>query len=127
MVVTQRSKQAMRALLLIATVAGLAFSGHCFAGEIPKFDQSMLLSGNSRKEQRPDYPYEARNASMQGSGVFILNINEKTGVIESIRIKKSTGYRILDLAAMKAFITYRFKPHTPTKVWIPVSFLMSPS
>ena len=114
----------MRALLLIALVVGLAFSGRCFAGEIPKLDQSMLLSGDFRKEQRPDYPYEARNASMRGSGVFILNINEKTGVIESIRIKKSTGHRILDLAAMKAFITYRFKPHTPTRVWIPVSFWM---
>jgi hypothetical protein len=25
---------------------------------------------------------------------------------------------------MKAFVTYRFKPHTPTRVWIPVNFLM---
>ena len=114
----------MRALLLIVIVVGLAFSGRCFAGEIPKFDQSMLLSGDFRKEQRPDYPFEARSASMRGSGVFILNINEKTGVIESIRIKKSTGHRILDLAAMKAFITYRFKPHTPTRVWIPIAFWM---
>jgi TonB family protein len=82
----------------------------------------MLISGSVLKEQRPDYPMEARHNRIQGSGVFILNISHQTGRVDSITIKKSTRHRILDAAAMKAFFTYRFKPGTPPKVWIPVDF-----
>jgi TonB family protein len=74
------------------------------------------------KEQRPEYPLEARGNRIQGSGVFILNISHQTGRVDSITIKKSTRHKILDAAAMKAFITYRFKPGTPPQVWIPVNF-----
>jgi TonB family protein len=96
--------------------------GSAVAANIPKFDKSMLVSGNLRKEQRPDYPVEARRAYLTGSGVFILNIGKKTGRVDSIQINKSTGYEILDRAAMKAFITFRFKPNVPSKVWIPIEF-----
>lgn len=114
----------MRASLSITAVVAVALSGRCFASEIPKFDQSMLVTGNVREEQRPDYPFEARRNHIQGNGIFILNITARTGRVDSIQIKKSTGHKILDVAAMKAFITYRFKPHTVTKVWIPIDFKM---
>jgi len=82
----------------------------------------MLISGSVLKEQRPEYPLEARSNHIQGSGVFILNISRQTGRVDSITIRKSTRHKILDAAAMKAFFTYRFKHGTPPKVWIPVDF-----
>ncbi len=97
-------------------------SSSALAADIPKFDQSMLVSGSVLKEQRPDYPFEARKNRIQGSGVFVLNISQKMGHVESITIKKSTGHKILDACAMKAFITYRFKSGAPSHVWIPVDF-----
>src|SRR5262245_59581396 len=100
-----------RAISVIAIVATAAV----FAAEIPEPDQSMLISGSVLKEQRPEYPLEARSNRIQGSGVFILSINHETGRDDSITIKRSTRHRILDAAAMKAFFTYRFKPGMPPK------------
>ena len=78
--------------------------------------------GQRVKRAASRLPDEARHNRIQGSGVFILNISHQTGRVDSITIKKSTRHRILDAAAMKAFFTYRFKPGTPPKVWIPVDF-----
>jgi TonB family protein len=119
-------KRRKRAQRLISVLIALLSSSSFAAQQIAKFNQSMLVSGSARKEQRPDYPLEARQNHLQGSGVFILNISEKTGRVESIQINQSTGHRILDAAAMKALINYRFKPHTVTKVWIPVRFKLGP-
>ena len=111
----------MRLISLFVIVASVV-AATAFAADIPKFDQSMLVSGSLLKEQRPEYPVEARRNRIQGSGVFILNISHQTGRVDSITIKKSTGHNILDAAAMKAFMTYRFKPGTPPKIWIPLDF-----
>lgn len=74
---------------------------------------------------RPDYPLLARQARYTGSGVFVLNIDKPTGVVQSITIGRSTGHKILDWAAMAAFIKWRFKPNTVHKVKIPITFTMS--
>jgi TonB family protein len=114
----------MRVSLSIAVAVSLALGGHCLATEIPKFNPTMLVSGDMRKEQRPSYPVEARRHGIQGSGIYILNISAETGRVDSIQIKKSAGDKILDDAAMKALISYRFKPHTVTRVWIPMEFTL---
>ena len=74
---------------------------------------------------RPDYPLLAREARYTGSGVFIVNIDKPTGVVRSITIGQSTGHKILDWAAMAAFIKWRFKPNSLHKVKIPVTFTMN--
>lgn len=73
---------------------------------------------------RPEYPLLAREANLSGAGVYILNVNEQTGVVESINVEKRTGHGILDAAAMKALIQWRFKPHTAKRVKIPIQFMM---
>jgi len=62
----------------------------------------------------------ARRQRLCGKGVFLLNINAKTGEVTSIKIERRTGYQVLDVAALKALMKWRFKPHSVTKVHIPV-------
>ncbi len=72
---------------------------------------------------KPKYPQAARRQRLCGKGVFLLNVNAKTGQVTSIKIERRTGYQILDVAALKALINWRFKPHSVTKVHIPVIFV----
>ena len=39
----------------------------------------------------PQYPYEARSRHIQGSGMFLLFINPKTGLVTKVRTLHSTG------------------------------------
>ena len=72
---------------------------------------------------KPEYPQAARRQRLCGKGVFLLNVDVKTGQVRSIKIERRTGYQVLDVAALKALIQWRFKPHSITKVHIPVIFV----
>jgi TonB family protein len=115
----------MRLFYLFVVVAAAAlFVRRGFATEAIKFNESQLVSGDLRREQRPEYPVEARQHHETGSGIFILNITDENGRVESIEIRKSTGHRILDAACLKVLKTLRFKPHKVTRVWMPITFSM---
>ena len=116
----------MRAIHILPIVFAFFSATRAVAVEPVKFDKSQLVSRDLPKEHRPDYPVEARRQHRTGSGVFILNINDKTGEVTSITVKKSTGHKILDAACLKAFIKWRFKPHHVTKVLVPITFSMNP-
>jgi TonB family protein len=73
----------------------------------------------------PQYPYEARSRHIQGSGIFLLFINPKTGLVTKVRTLHSTGSPILDNAAISAFWFWGFKPNAGiTKLRVPVTFVM---
>jgi TonB family protein len=72
----------------------------------------------------PDYPIWARREYRTGDGVFLLNIDDQKGTVTSIKIEKTTGFRSLDVSCLKALIRWRFRPHTLTKVRVPVRFVM---
>jgi|SRR5581483_4000595 len=72
---------------------------------------------------RPQYPYEARSKGVSGSGLFALNVNQKTGLVRSVTVARSTGSPILDNAAKAAFKQWRFQPPVPlSKVEVPIRF-----
>jgi TonB family protein len=73
----------------------------------------------------PVYPYEARNEHLAGSGVVLLNVDPRTGYVTSARMLKSTGYHILDQAALDARRQWRFKPGTVRKMRIPFTFTLT--
>ena len=56
----------------------------------------------------PEYPLEARAHDLAGSGIFKAHFYIKTGTVRQIEIVKSTGHRILDTAAIKAFSRWKF-------------------
>ena len=73
---------------------------------------------------RPQYPYEARARRQAGAGVAILTIDPNTGFVKKAEMATSTGYQILDNAALAAFGLWEFKPGTVSKVKIPIRFTM---
>jgi len=74
--------------------------------------------------KRPDYPIEARRARLSGAGVFVLNVDKRTGVVTSVDIETSTGSKVLDGYATTAFNTWRFKPGVFLQVRMPSAFNM---
>jgi TonB family protein len=73
---------------------------------------------------RPDYPYEARDKHLTGSGIVLVKVDSHTGWVISAQMLKSTGHQILDNAALKAFRQWRFRPGTVSTVRIPINFTM---
>lgn len=72
----------------------------------------------------PDYPYEARIQRMTGSGVFLLTFN-LDGHAEKAEILQSTGYTLLDSAALQAFQRWRAIKNPPfLQAKVPVTFTM---
>src|SRR5438552_14148178 len=57
----------------------------------------------------PQYPPEARQARLSGSGWFRLFFTE-AGRVTHVRVIKSTGSKILDAAAVQTLVHWRFKP-----------------
>lgn len=73
----------------------------------------------------PQYPRAARERGQTGSGLAILVIDPSTGAVKEAKMTISTSYDLLDSAALNAFRVWRFRPGSPAKVRIPVTFLMS--
>jgi len=72
---------------------------------------------------QPEYPAVARASHMKGDGVFILRVQIRTGLVKDVQVAQSTGWSILDSAAIRALKQWRFKPGaanlSPIKVQAP--------
>ena len=74
---------------------------------------------------RPDYPYEARSRHLTGSGIAIISVDPITGFASDATLEQSIGNPILDNSTVSAFRRWRFKPATPSRVRIPITFLLT--
>ena len=74
------------------------------------------------KKVEPAYPIGFVIHGAKGRGVYRLTINPKSGLVDELKIVKSTGYRDLNELAAKALLQWRFKPGTPGPVEVPVEF-----
>jgi protein TonB len=70
----------------------------------------------------PEYPGEARDKGLTGKGVAVVKVDPATGYVTSVSMVKSTGYELLDNAALRAFRQWRFKPRSITTLEIPIQF-----
>lgn len=71
---------------------------------------------------RPEYPYKARAERITGSGVYMLRVNER-GLVVRVEIAQHSGSKLLDDAAVKTFLRWRFRPGKPLRwVRMPVSW-----
>jgi TonB family protein len=73
---------------------------------------------------RPQYPYEARARRQTGAGVAIVMVDPNTGLVTNAEMATSTGYQLLDSAALNAFRRWQFKPGTVAMVRILIRFTM---
>jgi TonB family protein len=70
----------------------------------------------------PVYPYEAMRSRLTGSGIFRMYVNPD-GTVRTVAVMKSTGSRILDLAAAGGLYHCRLKPYPKRReIDMPVTF-----
>ena len=74
---------------------------------------------------RPDYPYEARSRHLTGSGIAIISVDPITGSAADVTMEQSIGNPILDHSTVSAFRRWRFNPGSPSRVRIPITFLLT--
>lgn len=78
------------------------------------------------KRGLPQYPYEARRAYQSGTGLFRMYV-EPDGQVRTVAVMKSTGSKILDLAAAGGLYQWRAKPYPKRReIDMPVRFSMAP-
>ena len=94
--------------------------------------QTSLPASSLRKPKavaiyapRPDYPIEARERHLTGSGVALLQIDPRTGYVISARMEKSMGHAMLDHAALAAFSRWHFKPGSVERVQVPITYTLT--
>ena len=101
---------------------GVALSGSAIAAQPRLVDEGLVAEG--KIDIRPEYPAEAQAQRLTGTGIFVLHVDPKNGLVRSIDIEKSTGHKLLDDASVKAFANLQFKRRLASRVKIPVSFVM---
>ena len=74
---------------------------------------------------KPTYPPVALQQRLSGYGVYKLDLD--SGTPYDVRVIRSTGYAILDDAAVAALRTWRFVPHRTPWVTIPIEFRVTKS
>ena len=74
------------------------------------------------KKVEPEYPIAISIHGAKGRGIYRLTINPKSGLVDELKIVKSTGYTDLNKLAAKALLQWQFKPGTPSPVEVPVEF-----
>jgi len=58
---------------------------------------------------KPVYPLVARRRGMEGRVLLVVSVSSSGGVLE-VKVKKSSGHKILDKAALKTVRKWRFTP-----------------
>ena len=72
-----------------------------------------------------EYPYWDRALHHQGTGMFHVSIDPRTGLLTKIEIVKSTGFKSLDGVAVKTLHHWRWKPGKWKEFAIPVTFVVT--
>ncbi len=82
-----------------------------------------------RAHEAPEYPAVARLRGYEGLVLIAAQVSSQ-GRVQTVRIKKSSGYPVLDRSAEAAVKTWRFEPGrqmgTPMTMWVdvPVRFVL---
>ena len=76
------------------------------------------------KAVAPDYSVADRARRHQGSGLFGVILDPKTGAVTRVTIIESTGHPSLDNSATTALRRWRWKPGKWKEIDIPIMFQM---
>lgn len=74
---------------------------------------------------QPNYLHEARSRHLTGRGIAIISVDPNTGLATDVTMEQSIGNPILDNSTVSAFRRWRFKPGSPSRVRIPITFLLT--
>ena len=74
----------------------------------------------------PQYPAEALARHISASGIFVIRVHVKTGLVVSAWASQSIGSPLLDSAAIRALSQWRFKPGMLTPIGVVAPQLHEP-
>lgn len=89
------------------------------------FGQSYDAPPNALYSPRPDYPKEAKQKHLTGSGVLVLRVDKASGKVTSAKMEKSTGHKILDDSAIRAFKNWSFQSGKFSVVHVPITYTLN--
>lgn len=75
---------------------------------------------------KPEYPYNDRRLHHEGTALFRLTIDPKTGSTTNVAMIKSTGFPKLDDEAFNVVRRWRWRPGKWKEVGVPVVFTLTP-
>ena len=112
--------------LLLVFLAAIALSPPAYARDVQaKVVTPQELWSLFEVRRHPIYPYEARRARITGSGIFRMYVNPD-GRVRTVGVMKSTGSKILDLAAAGGLYHCKLKPSNKYReIDMPVTFTMT--
>ena len=73
---------------------------------------------------KPNYPAEYRARHIEGTGLFRVTLDVKTGTVSNVAVFKSTGSSGLDASAVRAIRQWRWRPERWKEIDVPVTFTM---
>lgn len=94
------------------------------AAPVPVSVKASPLYANNPK---PDYPALARRRNWQGTVLLSVFVSEK-GLVDTVKLHKSSGHTLLDKSALKTVASWQFLPGMETghpvamEVLIPIHF-----
>src|SRR5690242_6567793 len=72
---------------------------------------------------KPGYPVLPNGKLPEGSGMFILRIDPKTGLVKYVSVEKSTGSPLLDKSSIDCLKRWRFMPNPRlSRVKVPFTY-----
>jgi TonB family protein len=97
-----------RPLGILLTLLFFTLLTPCFATDIvripPEYKKDTLSAPD------PEYPIKAQHLGYQGQGIYRLMINPQTGIVDEVKVMKSTHSRELDASAIMTLFNWKFRP-----------------
>ena len=75
----------------------------------------------------PVYRSEWVQRGVTGKAIVLVMIDPETGIVTGTQMLQSTGSKLLDHAALKAYAKWRFKPGSVPQVKMPIEFANRPT
>src|SRR5438105_15808936 len=95
-------------ILLILLFIQLAIFTPCYATDIvripPQYKKDTLAAPD------PEYPIKAQHLGYQGQGIYRLIINDKTAIVNEVKVIKSTHSRELHARAVMTLLNRKSRP-----------------
>lgn len=88
---------------------------------LPKGTVSYLNLKQRPGNVAPHYPFSARRQGWTGKTVLLYYVDD-LGLVKNVQIKQSSGYKILDEAAVQGIKRWRFYKGQPSWTLHPVNF-----
>ena len=83
---------------------------------------SSALKAVATSAPLPEYPDQAKQAGVTGSGICVLVVDTRNGIVTSATMAQSTGSPILDKVTTDTFGRWRFKPGTVALLKVPITY-----